>query len=811
MKISKLTLISLAIVIGALTNTIFYLYSTLLGFNGIAVNFLGGADDSFFYWQQIQNILSDLPWIKTSIYPYFISRIILLLGINNVIVVRIINLFAYVFLVLVIIRIYEILMEDNIKPKYSYLLLIILYPSMLVYVHMSILRDVWIYLIYFIAILEFFDFQTKKRRKDLLLLFLLIYIIALFRTYAALSFLIAMFLSHLSLFIKKKRTIYLLVASILIITIFSFYYLSDVVFPIVNLSFENALIYRDSYTLSNSNSLMNISLNVDNYFVFILQFIKSLIGNFLGPLFFRFINFKDYIIVLFESIVMIVVVSFIWFYRGLISKKSKILLIHSTVWLMLISVTNDNIGTATRLRVISYILIYLVFVQVISFAYNKKSGDEMINQLNSHNVSLSVIGLGYVGLPIAVSFATKVNVIGFDISKRKIDLYKKGIDPTNEVGNDVLRNSNVFFTNDETELKKALFHIISVPTPVNIDHTPDLEPIKSAAAIVGRNLTNGSIVVFESTVYPGVTEEICIPILEQNSGLKCGIDFKVGYSPERINPGDKNHRLENIVKVVSGCDDESLSIIEKVYSMVIQAGVYKAESIKIAEAAKVIENSQRDINIAFMNELSIIFEKMGIDTQSVLNAAGTKWNFLKFSPGLVGGHCIGVDPYYLTYKAEQLGYKSQIILSGRRINDQMSNHIVHSLLKILVNNDISIKGSKVGIFGFTFKENCPDIRNTKVFDIYKELKEFGVEVFVYDPNANGIEVEHEYNVSLIDFNDIMDLDALIVAVAHNEFSNFSPDLIKSLYNQLNSKKILFDLKSIYDKSSFKSDFIYWRL
>lgn len=294
---------------------------------------------------------------------------------------------------------------------------------------------------------------------------------------------------------------------------------------------------------------------------------------------------------------------------------------------------------------------------------------------------LSLVGLGYVGMPIAVAFARKIKVVGFDLNAAKIDLYKSGVDPTNEVGDDVIKNTTVEFTADPTKLREAKFHIVAVPTPVNDDHTPDLTPVEGASRILGQNLTKGSIVVFESTVYPGVTEDICVPILEKESGLKCGVDFKIGYSPERINPGDKVHRLETITKIVSGMDEETLNEVAHIYELVVEAGVYRAESIKVAEAAKVIENSQRDINIAFMNELSIIFNKMGIDTKSVLSAAGTKWNFLKFQPGLVGGHCIGVDPYYLTYKAEQLGYHSQIILSGRRINDDMGKYVAENLVR----------------------------------------------------------------------------------------------------------------------------------
>ena len=345
---------------------------------------------------------------------------------------------------------------------------------------------------------------------------------------------------------------------------------------------------------------------------------------------------------------------------------------------------------------------------------------------------LSLVGLGYVGMPIAVAFGRKINVIGYDLNEKKIELYKSGIDPTREVGDDVIKTANVDFTADETRLKEAKFHIVAVPTPVNADHSPDLTPVEGASRTVGRNLTKGSIVVFESTVYPGVTEEICVPIMEKESGLKCGVDFKVGYSPERINPGDKVHRLETIVKIVSGMDEETLDTIAKVYELVVEAGVYRAESIKVAEAAKVIENSQRDINIAFMNELSIIFNKMGIDTKSVLEAAGTKWNFLKFFPGLVGGHCIGVDPYYLTYRAEMMGYHSQIILAGRRINDDMGKYVAENVVKNLIKADIPVKTARVAILGFTFKENCPDTRNTKVIDIVNELREYGIEPVIVD-------------------------------------------------------------------------------
>ena len=425
---------------------------------------------------------------------------------------------------------------------------------------------------------------------------------------------------------------------------------------------------------------------------------------------------------------------------------------------------------------------------------------------------LSLVGLGYVGMPIAVAFARKIKVVGFDLNAAKIDLYKSGVDPTNEVGDDVIKNTTVEFTAYPSSLKEAKFHIVAVPTPVNDDHTPDLTPVEGASRILGQNLTKGSIVVFESTVYPGVTEDICVPILEKESGLKCGVDFKIGYSPERINPGDKVHRLETITKIVSGMDAETLDEVAHIYELVVEAGVYRAESIKVAEAAKVIENSQRDINIAFMNELSIIFNKMGIDTKSVLSAAGTKWNFLKFQPGLVGGHCIGVDPYYLTYKAEQLGYHSQIILSGRRINDDMGKYVAENLVKNLIKADIPVKSAKVAILGFTFKENCPDTRNTKVIDIYKELQEYGITPMVVDPAADAAEAKRLYGITFNSMEDIKDMDAVIVAVSHKQFLTLDKEKISSLYSKTNAKKVLVDIKGIFDRKEYSTeDYIYWRL
>lgn len=425
---------------------------------------------------------------------------------------------------------------------------------------------------------------------------------------------------------------------------------------------------------------------------------------------------------------------------------------------------------------------------------------------------LSLVGLGYVGMPIAVAFARKIKVIGYDLNAEKIKLYQSGIDPTNEVGDDVIRQTEVEFTADETKLREAKFHIVAVPTPVNDDHTPDLTPVEGASRILGRNLTKGSVVVFESTVYPGVTEEVCVPILEKESGLVCGKDFKIGYSPERINPGDKVHRLETITKIVSGMDEETLDTVAKVYELVVEAGVYRAESIQVAEAAKVIENSQRDINIAFMNELSIIFNKMGIDTQSVLKAAGTKWNFLKFYPGLVGGHCIGVDPYYLTYRAEQMGYHSQIILSGRRINDDMGKYVAENIVKNLIRADIAVKHAKVAILGFTFKENCPDTRNTKVIDIVKELREYGIEPVLVDQTADRVEAKRLYGVELQDMSAVKDVDALVIAVCHKEFEGLDQAAIESFFNPTNGKKVLVDVKGILNRKEWtRDDCLYWRL
>ena len=423
---------------------------------------------------------------------------------------------------------------------------------------------------------------------------------------------------------------------------------------------------------------------------------------------------------------------------------------------------------------------------------------------------LSLVGLGYVGMPIAIAFAKKIKVVGYDLNSHTIELYTAGVDPTREVGNEGVKASTVEFTSDETKLREAKFHIVAVPTPVNDDHTPDLTPVKGASEILGRNLTKGSVVVFESTVYPGVTEDVCVPILERESGLKCGVDFKIGYSPERINPGDKVHRLETIKKIVSGMDEETLDCVAKMYELVVEAGVHRAETIKVAEAAKVIENSQRDINIAFMNELSIIFNRMGIDTLSVLRAAGTKWNFLPFRPGLVGGHCIGVDPYYLTYKAEMMGYHSQVILSGRRINDDMGKYCAENCVKKLIAADKAVRGAKVAILGFTFKENCPDTRNTKVIDIVKELREYGIEPAIADPTADVEEAKKLYGVEFVDMSTIKGMDVVILAVAHTEFAHFTMEQMESFFGE--GKKVLLDLKGLLDRKEYETaGYSYWRL
>ncbi len=437
----------------------------------------------------------------------------------------------------------------------------------------------------------------------------------------------------------------------------------------------------------------------------------------------------------------------------------------------------------------------------------------MLQNLIIGKEKLAVVGMGYVGLPLAIAFSEKeFNVIGFDINQNKIEKYLNGEDPTNEVGDERIKNSkNIEFTSDETKLKEAKFIIVAVPTPVLENKMPDLRPLEGASTVIGRNLSKGTIVVYESTVYPGATEEVCLPILEKESGLKCGIDFKIGYSPERINPADKVNTLTKIMKITSGMDKESSDIIAGVYSQVITAGIHRASSIKVAEAAKVIENSQRDINIAFVNELSLIFDRIGIDTLEVLEAAGTKWNFLPYRPGLVGGHCIGVDPYYLANKASELGYHAQVILAGRRINDNMAKFVAEKTIKKLINGNIRVKGADILVMGLTFKENCPDLRNSKVNDIIKELREYGANVHVIDPMAPKEEALEEYGIILEDESCIKNMDAVVVAVGHKEYRDMKPADLRKYFNPVYAKPLLIDVKSIFDKAEAEKEYDYWRL
>lgn len=437
----------------------------------------------------------------------------------------------------------------------------------------------------------------------------------------------------------------------------------------------------------------------------------------------------------------------------------------------------------------------------------------LYKKLINKEEKLALIGLGYVGMPIAVAFAKKVDVIGFDLNKEKIEMYKSGIDPTNEVGDDVIKNTTVHFTADERELASAKFHIIAVPTPINQDKTPNLQPIIGASEILGRNLSKGSVVVYESTVYPGVTEDVCIPILEKESGLKCGVDFKIGYSPERINPGDKVHRLDNITKIVSGMDKESLEVIKNVYDLVVEVGTYPVSSIKTAEAIKVVENSQRDINIAFMNELAIVFDKMGIDTNEVVDGMNTKWNALGFRPGLVGGHCIGVDPYYFVYQAERIGYHSQIILAGRKVNDDMGTFIADVAVKQMIIAGKTPKNANVVILGLTFKENCPDIRNSKVIDIVDRLGEYEIIPKVVDPWASETDAMREYGVALTPFDSISDADCIILAVAHDEYKKIPLEKFMKLFADVpNDQRIIIDVKGVLKKEELDREGVrYWRL
>ena len=435
----------------------------------------------------------------------------------------------------------------------------------------------------------------------------------------------------------------------------------------------------------------------------------------------------------------------------------------------------------------------------------------LFEALKNKKQKISVIGLGYVGLPLAIELAKTYDVTGFDVNEAKLAQYKSGVDVTDEVGNDAIQASSLYFTSDEDDLRNCTFHIVAVPTPINTDKTPNLAPIIGASETIGRNLTKGSIVVYESTVYPGTTEEICVPILEKESGLIFGEDFKVGYSPERINPGDKVNTLTKITKIVSGSDHDALREISAVYGYIIEAGVHEAESIKVAEAAKVIENSQRDINIAFMNELSMVFNKMDINTQAVLDAAATKWNFLNFTPGLVGGHCIGVDPYYFTYKAEQLGYHSQIILAGRKVNDNMGKHVAENVIKSLVHAKVDVHQARIGIFGLTFKENVGDVRNTKVIDIIEELKDYGVELLAHDPVADAEDVQREFDITLTKEADMKELDCIIFAVPHNSYKEkYDVNTILPLYRT--DKRVLVDIKNMFDRQKSETEgILYWSL
>lgn len=439
---------------------------------------------------------------------------------------------------------------------------------------------------------------------------------------------------------------------------------------------------------------------------------------------------------------------------------------------------------------------------------------DLYTQIKSGQATLSVVGLGYVGMPLAVAFAARgVDVLGYDLNKAKIRAYRDGKDPTHEVGDDAIRATSVRFSYEEADLKQAKFFIVAVPTPVNTDHTPDLSPVEGASRTVGRNLTPGSIVVYESTVYPGVTEDVCVPILERESGLVCGKDFKVGYSPERINPGDPVHRLENIRKIVSGMDAESLEQIQKIYDLVIEVGTYPVSTIKTAEAIKVVENSQRDINIAFMNELAMVFDRMGIDTREVIDGMKTKWNALNFYPGLVGGHCIGVDPYYFTYEAEKLGYHSQIILSGRKVNDGMGAFVADAAIKQLILAGKVVRDANVVILGLTFKEDCPDTRNSKVIDIVKRLEEYGIQPVIVDPQADAAEAEREYGVVLTAMEDVHNADCVILAVAHKEFKQMTIEQMDQLFCAgPNDQKVVIDVKSVLNKKALEeAGYRFWRL
>ena len=428
--------------------------------------------------------------------------------------------------------------------------------------------------------------------------------------------------------------------------------------------------------------------------------------------------------------------------------------------------------------------------------------------------AVAVVGLGYVGLPLAVAFARHFKVIGFDLNDRRVRELASGLDRTGEVTSEALKGCSARFTSDPAALREARAVIVAVPTPIDEHRNPDLSPVEGASRTVGRNLSEGTVVVYESTVYPGVTEEICLPILEAESGLRCGIGFTMGYSPERINPGDKVHTLETIKKIVSGSDAPTLDLLAELYGTVVKAGIHRAPSIKVAEAAKVIENTQRDLNIALMNELSIIFDRLGIDTLDVLEAAGTKWNFLPFRPGLVGGHCIGVDPYYLTFKAEELGCHPQVILAGRRINDEMGKHVAETCVKLLIRQGRLVNAARVGVLGFTFKENVPDLRNTRVVDVIRELREYGVEVLVHDPLADADEVRREYGLSFASLEALTELDALIVTVPHRAYAEQGVLALPALHARFAEpdKALLLDVKGHFSPAAVDAEgMAYWRL
>lgn len=439
---------------------------------------------------------------------------------------------------------------------------------------------------------------------------------------------------------------------------------------------------------------------------------------------------------------------------------------------------------------------------------------ETFEKIQNKKDFLAVVGLGYVGLPIAVAFAEKVKTIGFDINQEKINVYKQGIDPTLEIGDEKIQSTTLEFTTDSVRLKEAKVIIVAVPTPINGDKTPNLAPVVNASKIIGQNLSKGSIIVFESTVYPGVTEDVCVPILEQESGLVCGKDFKIGYSPERINPGDKVHRLENIRKIVSGMDEETTENIAAIYELIIHAGVYRASSIKVAEAAKLVENAQRDINIAFMNELAMVFDRMGINTKDVIDAMNTKWNALGFYPGLVGGHCIGVDPYYFIYQAEMLGYHSRIIAAGRKINDDMAIFVADIVIKKMIQADKNVRKSNIYMMGITFKEDCPDMRNSKPVEVCKHLAAYGINVKVVDPVVDTLAFEREWDMELIDIKNVQDADCLVFLVAHQQFKALGLADVERMFKQEKeqTRHIIIDVKNIFEQEIIEAKgYSYWSL